>query len=205
MRHSRAGEFEWIVFTSANGVRAVADRLGVLALNPALLGGAKLAAIGPATAGALERLGLRVDFVPTRFLGEQIAVELPVKAGQHTLLLRANIASNTLARGLAARGVNVTEADAYRTIMPSSRSLDLSQIDAVTFTSSSTVRNFVAMLDANGLVTPNGPAFFCIGPVTAETARELGLHIVAVAKEHTIDGLVRVMLEFYRQADVSIQ
>ncbi len=196
---ARVHEFDWVVFTSANGVRAVSDRTRALGLDMHIVTSAKLAAIGPATARALEALGLHVDFIPTKFLGEQIAIELPIKRGQRALLLRADIASDVLARGLAARGVAVTNTDAYRTVMPPQRDLDFSQIDAVTFTSSSTVRNFITMLSARGDERErlSRAAIFCIGPVTADTAREFGLRVDAVATEHTIDGLVSTLIEYY--------
>ncbi len=198
----RAHEFDWVVFTSANGVRAVSDRMRALGFDAQIFSSAKIAAIGPATAHALEALGLRVDFVPTKFLGEQIAIELPIERGQRALLLRADIASNVLAHGLNARGVAVTNIDAYRTVMPPKRDLDFSQIDAITFTSSSTARNFVAMLAerGDGRERLARAAIFCIGPVTADTARELGLGVDAVATEHTIDGLVNAMMEYYSRS-----
>ncbi len=194
---ARVGEFDWVVFTSANGVRAVAERLQTPGAEPRTFESTKIAAIGPATARALAEIGLRVDFVPTKFLGEQIASELPVERGQRALLLRADIASDALERGLAARGVTVTNIAAYRTIVPSTDKIDLSEIDAVTFTSSSTVRNFVAMQNGNGL---GNAAVFCIGPVTAETAREMGLRVDAVAAEHTIDGLVSATVSYYQES-----
>lgn len=188
----RASDFDWIVFTSANGVRFVAERLKTLGIAPNIFALNKLAAIGPATARAAQDLGWRVDFIPTKFLGEQIAIELPIERGQRALLLRADLASDVLARGLQARGVIVVDVEAYRTVMPTSQAIDLTQVDAVTFTSSSTVKNFVAMHNAVG-----NAKVFCIGTVTADTARELGLHVDAVAVEHTIDGLVNAMVEFY--------
>ncbi len=200
---ARASEFDWIVFTSVNGVRAVEKRLAALGFNPTLFARARLAAIGPATARALEQLGLRVDFIPSKFLGEQIAIELPITPGQSALLLRADIASGSLAQGLADRGVKVADVDAYRTIAPPASSLDIKQLQqahAVTFTSSSTVRNFVAMLNGNARAALNDLAVFCIGPVTADTARELGLRVDEVAAEHTIDGLVRALVEYYEKA-----
>ena len=190
-------DFDWIVFTSANGARYTAERLRDLGMSVAVLAMAKIAAIGPATARALEQLGLRVDFVPTKFLGEQIAIELPIERGQRALLLRADIASDALEKKLSERGVAVTDMDAYRTVTPSKPMFDLSGIDAVTFTSSSTARNFVTMLNGNVDAILAGAAVFCIGPVTAETARELGLRVDAVATDHTVDGLVSAMVKFY--------
>jgi hydroxymethylbilane synthase len=192
----RVKEFDWVVFTSANGVRFVADRLQTLGIQPRVFAATKIAAIGPATARALQDIGLRVDFIPTKFLGEQIAIELPIERGQRALLLRADIASDVLARGLEARGVAVTNIESYRTVMPMARAVDLRDVDAVTFTSSSTVRNFVAMLNGARSELEHA-AVFCIGPVTAETARDLGLRVDAVALEHTIDGLVNAMVEYY--------
>ncbi len=220
---ARVREFDWVVFTSANGVRFVAEHLRALGLDARVFthpersaaepkgASAKVAAIGPATARALQGVGVRVDFIPTKFLGEQIAIELPIERGQRALLLRADIASDVLARGLEARGVAATNVDVYRTIMPSKRDVDLNQINAVTFTSSSTVRNFMAMQNdqtpspfserqgEKGDRSVSRIAVFCIGPVTAETARELGLRVDAVAAEHTIDGVVDVMVDFFSQ------
>lgn len=197
----RASEFDWVVFTSANGVRAVSERLDAIGLPTAALGKTRLAAIGPATASALAELGLAVDFVPTKFLGEQVAAELPITPGETVLLLRADIASEALARGLEARGARVTDVDAYRTIKPDSPDLDLGNVDAVTFTSSSTVRNLCSMLSRDQRNALEQVAVFCIGPVTAETAHELGLNVTSIAGEHTVDGLVDAMIEYYREAE----
>lgn len=191
-------QYDWVVFTSANGVRAVARRLEDLRSNLDILASRRVAAIGPATAQTLSQLGVRVDFVPSKFLGAQIAVELPIQHGQEALLLRADIASDELSRGLAARGVAVKDVDAYRTVAPPRAPIDLTQVDAATFTSSSTVRNFVAMLDKNGRDNLAKIPVICIGPVTAETAQSLGLRVAEVAAEHTVDGLVRVLVKHYQ-------
>jgi uroporphyrinogen III methyltransferase/synthase len=197
----RADRFNWIVFTSANGVRFVAERMQERGQGVQTLSGGRVAAIGPATARALESLGIRVDFVPTRFLGEQIATELPIEPGQSALLLRADIASDVLARRLIERGVLVTNVNAYRTVRPETgrqrETPDLSSIDAVTFTSSSTVRNFNEILDGRRDALAHAEVF-CIGPVTADTARELGWRVDAVAEEHPIDGLVGAIVKYCR-------
>jgi uroporphyrinogen III methyltransferase/synthase len=192
----RVQEFDWVVFTSVNGVRFVADRLRTLGQDPLSLASAKIAAIGPATARALEQIGLHVDFVPTKFHGAQIAIELPIERGARALLLRADIASDELARGLAVRGVAVTDVDTYRTVTPARPYAKLREIDAITFTSSSTVKNLLAMLGSKRAELDHAQVF-CIGPVTASTARELGLDVDAVATEHTVDGLVRTMADYY--------
>lgn len=193
----RIQEFDWVVFTSANGVRAVAERLRVLETTPAIFDNLRVAAIGPGTARTLEQINVSADFIPTKFLGEQVGRELPVIKGERVLLLRADIASDVLADVLQTRGANVLDVDAYRTVMPEAHSLNLNDVDAVTFTSSSTVRNFIAMLDNDARVTLHTRDIFCIGPVTADTARELGLRTSAVGDEHTLDGLVAAMLKFY--------
>lgn len=198
---SQVAECDWIVFTSANGVRAVINRLHTLNKDPRIMSHAKIAAIGPATAEELKHAGLTVAFVPTEYVGKQMAIEMPIEAGQSAILLRADIASETLARGLTERGVSVKQVDVYRTVMPASRPFDPKQADAVTFTSSSTVRNLVAMLDKNGTASLNGLDVFCIGPVTAETAHQFSLPVTAVAKEHTIEGLVRTIVEYYEKSD----
>lgn len=194
---ARIAEYQWVVFTSANGVRATAQRLDALRLTPTLFQDARVAAIGPGTARALEQLNVRVDLIPTKYLGEQIARELPVEAGQRVLLLRADIASDVLAEVLNARGARVSDVDVYRTQMPAVRATDLDGADAITFTSSSTVRHFMAMVDDAGRAEALARDVFCIGPVTAGTAREFGLTVSAVAEPHTLDGLVSAMVKFY--------
>jgi uroporphyrinogen III methyltransferase/synthase len=194
-----ARDYDWVVFTSANGVRAVHARLARMGADRPVFTPARLAAIGPGTARALEALGLSVDFVPTKFLGSQIARELPVEPGQRTLLLRADLASPILAEGLTARGVIVSNVTAYRTVRPPSRPLALDRVDAVTCTSSSTARHFVELLDDGARESLRMLDVFCIGPVTAATARKLGLPVSAVAGEHTLDGLVAAMLDYYER------
>lgn len=191
--------FDWVVFTSANGVRAVAERLRALGIPTTLLGSAHIAAIGTGTAGALAEENVRVDFIPTEFLGAQIARELPVGENERALLLRADLASDELADGLTARGVHVTDVDAYRTVLASPPPLDWNRADAVTFTSASTVKHCWQLLDAPARAELAVRDIFCIGPVTASAARELNLHVVAVASTHTLDGLLSAMLEFYER------
>ncbi len=193
-----AAQYDWVVFTSANGVRAVAERLAARGLEIHRLSIGKLAAIGPATARALEALGLTVDFVPAKFLGEQVARELPAEPGCRVLLLRADLASDVLARVLSERGMVVTNVDAYRTVMPEWRAKEWQHVDAITFTSSSTVSNLKAMLGEQREQLGHVDVF-CIGPVTAETARQAGWRPSAVAVEHTIDGLLAAIVDYYQR------
>lgn len=196
---ARPETFDWVVFTSANGVRAVAERLRILGMDMAALADTRVAAIGTGTAHALMQENIRVDFIPTKFLGEQIARELPVTADTRALLLRADLASQELADGLTARGVAVTDIDAYRTIPAAPSPLDWRGVDAVTFTSASTVKHCWQLLDDTSRAHLTTRDIFCIGPVTASAARELNLPVTAVASTHTLDGLLDAMIQFYER------
>jgi uroporphyrinogen-III synthase len=189
--------FDWVVFTSANGVRAVAERLRENGSSPARLNEARIAAVGPVTARALHEFGIAVAFVPERFSGDVLAVELPAQAGDKVLLLRADLASEALPDGLASRGVAVTDVMAYRTIMPERPNIDLRNADAVTFVSASAVKNLVAQLDDAEHAQLAALEIFCIGPATAQAALDAGLVVSATAETHTLDGLIDKMIEFY--------
>ena len=180
--------FDWIVFTSANGVEAALDRLGAAGKDARELGRRKVAAIGPVTAAALRERGVEPALVPGEYVAEAILAALGDVKGKRFLLPRADIAREALAAGLRERGAAVTEVTAYRTVGAGGPPPDLSGADAVTFTSSSTVRHFLASGAAVG-----GAKVVCIGPVTARTARELGLTVAAVAGEYTEDGLIQAL------------
>ncbi len=170
--------YQWVVFTSRNGVEAVFRRTGSLA-------GPKVAAIGPATAEALREHGVAPDLVPAEYIAEAILDALGEVSGLRFLLPRADIAREALADGLRGRGAVVHEIAAYRTSPVADRSAPLGPVDAVTFTSSSTVRGFLA-----GGPVPAGAKVICIGPITAQTARACGLKVTAVAEQYTEDGLI---------------
>jgi uroporphyrinogen III methyltransferase/synthase len=186
------GDFEWVVFTSANAV----ERFCRLLRDAREVGSTKVAAIGPGTGDALRRFGVEADLVPDRFIAESLVDAFPTGKGR-VLLPRAAVARDVLVDGLAAKGWRVNVVTAYRTrpAEPSASALaEAGKADAITFTSSSTVTNFVqvAGLDAVPAVV------VCIGPVTAETAREVGLTVDVVAEEHTIDGLVQALVHALR-------
>jgi uroporphyrinogen III methyltransferase/synthase len=193
--------YQWVIFTSVNGVKALGARLQALGKDARALAGVKVAAIGPATAKALAQYGLVADYVPDKYVAEEVAAGLGQVAGQRILLPRADIAREALAVELGAKGAVVDEVTAYRTV-PAEPSDDVRQmllageVDIVTFTSSSTVRNFAALLD--GLDPAQVLAqtvVACIGPITAQTARELGIRVDVVAEEYTINGLVEALTE----------
>jgi len=192
------GGYSWLVFTSANGVRAFFERgLDAAGLDARALGGLRLAAIGPGTATALEARGLRPDLVPERFVAESLleAFPDPGASGERVLLARAQQARDVLPEGLGARGYVVDVLAVYRTVPaepdPSVvEQIRAGKVDALTFTSSSTVTNFV---DAVGEITGPQPLVVSIGPVTSATARDRGLQVGAEADPHTIDGLVEAV------------
>ena len=176
--------YSWVVFTSANAVA----RFMPLLRDARALGPVRVAAIGPGTADALAEFGVTADLVPDRFVAEALLDAVPDGQGR-VLLPRAAVARDVLPAGLEAKGWDVDVVEAYRTepAAPSEAALEAAATaDAITFTSSSTVTNFLAVAGADrvpGLVA-------CIGPVTADTARAAGLRVDVVAEEHTIDGLV---------------
>lgn len=191
--------FTWVIFTSTNGVERFVARLDSLGLNARALLGKKTAAIGPATAEALQRLGVTPDVIPSEYRAEALAESLPLATmrGCRVLIPRALKAREVLPRLLREAGADVVVAPCYRTVVPSidagglERTLLSGGIDLITFTSSSTVSNFASLFPAGragGLLRAIPVA--CIGPITASTARELGIEPAAVAAEYTIPGLV---------------
>jgi uroporphyrinogen III methyltransferase/synthase len=191
--------YEWIVFTSVNGVRAWFERgFGPAGLDARAFAGVRIAAIGPGTAGALGERGIRVDLLPERFVAESLLDAFPDPSANdaRVLLARAERARDVLPEGLAARGYTVDVLPVYRTVTASPDAQTLARVrvgdvSAITFTSSSTVRNFV---DLVGPFACAQPLVASIGPVTSETARELGLRVDAEAVQHTIRGLVAAVV-----------
>ena len=189
--------YDWVVFTSINGVRYLVEALRAAGRDIRALGGAKLAAIGPATAGALAALGLRVDFTPSRFVAEAVLEEFPEPVtGRRILLARAREARDVLPNTWRAAGAEVDVLPVYETVADGADA-DLiraefaaGRIDAVTFTASSTVRHFRQLLPDVAL---ESAVVACIGPITAATARELDVPVHVEAAEHTMPWLVRAL------------
>ena len=180
--------YTWVLFTSANGVRIFWERLEAAGGDARALGGVSVGAIGPGTAAALAERGVRADFVPSAFVAEAVADEIGDVSGERFLLPRADGARPVLVDRLRQMGAHVDEVKVYR----AEPVLDPPPLDVdwVTFTSSSTVRGFVKALEAGGLSLPDGVRVACIGPITAQTAHELGLPVDAVAETYTMEGLV---------------
>jgi uroporphyrinogen III methyltransferase/synthase len=194
-------QFDWIVFTSTNGVDAFWERLASVGKDTRALAGARICAIGPSTAARLRDHGILADWLPPEFVTDSIldgfrAYDLH---RARVLLARADIAPPLLANGLREQGAVVSDVTAYRTI-PSAESrerlltaLEQRQIDVVTLTSSSTARNLVDGIGGR-LDLLQGLTIASIGPVTAATARGLGLKVAVEAEVHTIDGLIDALL-----------
>jgi uroporphyrinogen III methyltransferase/synthase len=195
--------YQWVIFTSANGVRAFVERLHQAALDWRELKGVRLGAIGPATAEALRASGVQPDFMPDEYVAEAIIAGIGSVTGQRILLPRADIAREALAVELRRMGAVVDEIAAYRTVVrPLSAQAVTSALaqrpDAVTFTSSSTVRGLLAALPGmNASEALRGMAVACIGPITAQTAREVGLTPQVVAEEYTMPGLTRALVSYF--------
>jgi uroporphyrinogen III methyltransferase / synthase len=208
----RAGEYDWAVFTSVNGVAMVKARLSALGLEVVALGHCRIAAIGPATAEALSAMGLKTVLVPDEYVAEELARALAalVRPGQRVLLARAAETRDLLVRELERLGARVEEVAAYRTRPASEDVAELKQalgagaVDAVTFTSSSTVRHFVSIFAPGELPRlMAGVTVACIGPVTRATAAAAGLEPEIVAEEYTIAGLAAALEKHYKSKAAS--
>jgi uroporphyrinogen III methyltransferase/synthase len=233
----RAGAYAWVVFTSANGVEIFFGLMRERDLDARAFTGARVAAIGPATADALAERGISADALPDEYVAEGVveALRPHLRPGDRVLVPRAEGARPELIEGLSALGGQVDEVTIYRAAVPKeapAEALSLLReggIDIVTFTSSSTVRNLAALLGDDFHVVLSGedvgerkvipsrrvlgsgeggvgtaergrtprpkPLVACIGPITAQTARELGLRVDVEASEHTVPGLVRAIRE----------
>jgi uroporphyrinogen-III synthase len=211
----RLGDFDWLIVTSANGVRALLDRMDALGRGPEALAHLTIGAIGPATAEALIERGLRASFMPSAYVAESILAEIGDVAGRRMLLPRADIARETLAAGLRERGALVEEIAAYRTVPGDggralAALLPTRSLDAITFTSSSTVRYLLAGLQQAGVGQDSARelldrlAIVCIGPVTAATAAAEGLRVDVVAREYTAEGVVAALVEWFAAPTIHI-
>jgi uroporphyrinogen-III synthase len=203
-------EYDWLILTSVNGVDALWERLRKLHIGGKPMLHLKVAAIGPATAQVIERHGVKVNIVPNQYVAESVVASLRrrVKA-KRVLLARAKVARDVIPRELRKLGARVDVVEAYETVIPQASrqrlraALQSSQRrpDVITFTSSSTVRNFVALLgQSRGWVgrvhtgrEENRVLFASIGPITSSTLREFGLPVDIEAKEYTIPGLIKAI------------
>ena len=205
---SKLEQFDWVVFTSANGVRMFFKRLRqedprLLARLRTDTGRPRFACVGPATRRSLEVQGFRVSLQPKEFLTSKLGMDLARSmdiAGKKILLARAEVANKQLSKILRASHAVVTEAPTYRTQIRASK-LDsgvLDKVSDVTLTSPSTVEGLVKSVSSKE-ITSRGIRVHCIGPVTAKSARANGLEVETIAKVNTIDGLIMTMVRQTRK------
>jgi uroporphyrinogen III methyltransferase / synthase len=203
---SNLSAYQWVFFTSVNGVEFFIRRLLELDLNIQSLRGARIAAVGPKTAEALQKYGLTVELIPQEFVSEGFvkAMQPYIQQGDRALLPTADIARTIISEQLSELGMDVTQVIVYENVPNQENGQEIidllrnQEIQIVTFTSSSTVRNLLTAIrsfsdDPLDLLKNVGVA--CIGVKTADTACELGLHVSVIAKEYTIPGLVQSLVE----------
>ena len=200
--------YDWLILTSVNGVDALWERVRTLRLPRRDLQHLRIAAIGPATKEEIESRGLKVNVVPREYVAESVVKSLRTRViGKRVLLARAKVARDVIPRELRKLRAEVNVVEAYETIVPKASAKRLKSVladsklrpDVITFTSSSSVRNFVGLIGSesfdHGRGRPrqtglHGIQFASIGPVTSATLREFGLPVYIEAKEYTIPGLI---------------
>jgi uroporphyrinogen III methyltransferase / synthase len=204
----RAAEFDWVVFTSANGVRVFFDRLQSVGADVRDWHRARFAAIGPQTAKALQAFCVRVDTVPDEFRAEGVVAALAQAgvAGTRMLLPRAAGARAVLPQRLRELGAAVEEVTTYATVLPQRSADEVRELlsrgraDLLTFTSSSTVHNFAAIFgDRLGQLLQDA-RIGCIGPITAQTARSYGMQVAIQPNTYTVPAFVNAIIDFYAAA-----
>jgi len=197
--------YDWLILTSVNGVKALFSRLEKQGKSEADLLHLKIVAIGPATAKAIEKHGIPVDIMPDEYVAEAVVEEMRNQVkGERVLLVRAKVARDVIPNALRELGAKVHVMEAYETVVPeASRTTILEALNSdkkpsvITFTSSSTVKNFVELVGqetiSSGLL--DGVKLASIGPVTSSTLKDLGLRVDVEAEEYTIPGLVEAILK----------
>lgn len=195
--------YRWLIVTSANTVSALRDRMVTLGLAPEDFTALSIAAVGSGTAQALRGSGLEPSVTPPEYVAESLVEALRDRAqGQRVLLARAAVARDVIPDALRAQGAILDVVDAYRTVIPSASVTALRARfgpgghppDAATFTSSSTVTNFLALLHEADVSAPATMLAISIGPITSETLRDCGLQPAAEADPHDLNGLVAAVL-----------
>lgn len=200
--------YAWIIFTSANAIRFFMERLRHLNKDLRMLKGVNICVVGPKTAEALESYGLKPDLIPSEFKAEGVIAALGgTKVRGHKFLIpRAKVARELIPDKLREQGAEVTVATAYENIRPAAdlervyKLFTEKKISSVTFTSSSTVHNFVEILGQKEYKTlMQGVTIACIGPVTAKTAQDYGMKTDIMPTDYTIPALVDAMVSFYKK------
>ncbi|MGA2390401.1 MAG: uroporphyrinogen-III synthase [Candidatus Sulfotelmatobacter sp.] len=196
--------YDWLILTSVNGVEAMWERIGKLGLKSSDLNHLRIVAIGPATQKAIEQHRVKVDVVPKEYVAESVVRSLQRRVkGKRFLLVRARVARDVIPRELRKAGAHVDVVEAYETVVPRASRMRLRSTlanparrpNVVTFTSSSTARNFAALAGPRALSDLNRIRLASIGPITSSTLLDVGLRVDIVANEFTIPGLVEAIVE----------
>lgn len=197
--------YDWAIFTSVNGIKYFIERLRSKGRDVRDLKGIKLCAIGPKTASEIEELGLRIDFVPKEYRAEGIIEGLGEVKGKKILIPRAEVARDILPVELTKMGAAVDVVTSYRTVRPEGKTAEIrkmfneGKVDVVTFTSSSTVTNFLDMFgEGEGVTLLNGVQVASIGPITADTASKYGIKTAIMPKDYTIPALTEAIVNYYK-------
>ena len=197
-------QYDGLIFTSVNGVRFFAERLKTIEQDIRELKGARVYTIGPKTAEAVRDLGIRVDVVPENFVAESLIESIGNAEGKRFLIPRATVARETLPEQLRKMGALVDVAPAYKTVLPSQsvdaleKRLKEGSVDVITFTSSSTVTNFLTLTGEQLLPAIKNTKIACIGPITAKTARDAGLNVEIMPEQYTVSSLMDAIEIFYQ-------
>ncbi len=208
---ARISTYQWLIFTSVNGVKPFMDRLHAAGKDARALANLRLCAIGPRTAQELGNYGLTPDVVPAEFQAEGVIASLAHVGirGSRILIPRAEVAREILPEQLRELGATVDVIPVYRTIAPAvdvvslTQQLHDGQVAVMTFTSSSTVRNFMELFGGQDAVRPllAGVVVACIGPITANTAKEYGLTVTVMPEENTVPALAEAIVRHFKQGD----
>lgn len=198
--------YDWLIFTSANGVAFFFERLFAKKNDIRDLKGVKICCIGPATAKQIEDKGIKVDLIPAKFISEGILKSFSRTnlKGKKILIARAAKARDVLPEGLKKLGAQVDVVTAYKTIRSGKKKKELeelfreNQVDVITFTSSSTVHNFIKIM-GSGFKLPGGVKIACIGPVTAAAAKKTGFPVDIHQEEYTMEGLVGALIDYFKR------
>ena len=206
---TRLNTYQWLIFTSVNGVRPFMDRLHAAGKDARALANLRLCAIGPRTAKELGAYGLTPDVIPSKFQAEGVIAALASVGirGSRILIPRAEVAREILPDQLRELGATVEVIPVYRTIVPAvdiaslTQQLQDGQVAVVTFTSSSTVRNFVELFGGRDRVRPllAGTVVACIGPITARTAEEYGVTVTVMPAENTVPALAVAIVRYFKE------
>jgi uroporphyrinogen III methyltransferase/synthase len=193
--------YDWIIFTSVNGVEVFFENILKYQTDIRHISRAKICAIGNATASSLEKHYLKPDIIPDEYVSESLISELKdkIKPADKILIPRAEEAREILPEELMKLGTLVDVVPLYETILPDYDSENLrnalQEADSICFTSASTINNFLKILEKEGLKFPENIKVYCIGSVTANTAKENNIKIYKIAEEYTINGLLKALTE----------